>query len=178
MGGRVEGEFFDALPEATDNSEDALRHGGCDMENGVEVVRHEAILEQFDLGVSLGDMGEVVNDGSAEFGALHVGLHGVIVGDDEFAEKRLARGDYHGDMIQTGAFPHRVGLLPLPCVVIHTTEFSLPQGRDYFSNSGAKVRFFFDMGKFSRENLWAPDNISANGRNFIQRICGQWVMVG
>ena len=27
MGGRVEGEFFDALPEATDDSEDALRHG-------------------------------------------------------------------------------------------------------------------------------------------------------
>ena len=45
VGGRVEGEFFDALPEATDDSEDALRHGGCDVENGVQVVRHEAILE-------------------------------------------------------------------------------------------------------------------------------------
>ena len=45
VGGRVEGEFFDALPEATDDSEDALRHGGCDVENGVQVVRHEAVLE-------------------------------------------------------------------------------------------------------------------------------------
>ena len=53
VGGRVEGEFFDALPEATDDSEDALRHGGCDVENGVQVVRHEAVLEQFDLGVAL-----------------------------------------------------------------------------------------------------------------------------
>ena len=53
LGGRVEGEFFDALPEATDDSEDALRHGGCDVENGVQVVRHEAVLEQFDLGVAL-----------------------------------------------------------------------------------------------------------------------------
>ena len=59
VGGRVEGEFFDALPEATDDSEDALRHGGCDVENGVQVVRHEAVLEQFDLGVALGDLGEV-----------------------------------------------------------------------------------------------------------------------
>lgn len=45
LGGRVEGEFFDALPEATDDSEDALRHGGCDVENGVQMVRHQTILE-------------------------------------------------------------------------------------------------------------------------------------
>jgi len=85
LGSGIEGEFFDALPETTDDSEDALRHGGCDVENGVEMVRHEAVLEQFDLRVAYGDLGEVVYDGSAEFGALHVGLHGVVVGDDEFA---------------------------------------------------------------------------------------------
>ena len=97
-------------------------------------------MEHLHLGIELRNTEQAINDRITEIGALHEGLHGVVIGDDEFAEKRLARGDDHGDMIQTGAFPHRVGLLPLPCVVIHTTEFSLPQRRDYFSNSGAKVR--------------------------------------
>ena len=116
MGGRVEGEFFDTLPEATDDSEDALRHGGCDVENCVQVVRHEAVLEQFDLGVSLGDLGEVVNDGFAEFGALHVGLHGVVVGDDEFAQQGFA-GGYHKDhVVDADAAPSAAVLLPMPSV--------------------------------------------------------------
>ena len=132
VGGRVEGEFFDALPEATDDSEDALRHGGCDVENGVEVVRHEAVLEQFDLGVSLGDLGEVVNDGFAEFGALHVGLHGVVVGDDEFAQQGVS-GRYHKDhVVDADAAPSAAVLLPMPSVVCHVRQISLPQGRDYF----------------------------------------------
>lgn len=122
MGGRVKGEFFDALPEATDDSEDALRHGGCDVENGVEVVRHEAVLEQFDLGVSLGDLGEVVNDGSAEFGALHVGLHGFVVGDDEFAQQGVA-GRYHKDhVVDADAAPSAAVLLPMPSVVCHVRQ--------------------------------------------------------
>ena len=132
MGGRVEGEFFDALPEATDDSEDALRHGGCDVKNCVQVVRHEAVLEQFDLGVSLGDLGEVVNDGFAEFGALHVGLHGVVVGDDEFAQQGVA-GRYHKDhVVDADAAPSAAVLLPMPSVVCHVRQISLPQGRDYF----------------------------------------------
>ena len=122
VGGRVEGEFFDALPEATDDSEDALRHGGCDVENGVEVVRHEAVLEQFDLGVSLGDLGEVVNDGFAEFGALHVGLHGVVIGDDEFAQQGGA-GRYHKDhVVDADAAPSAAVLLPMPSVVCHVRK--------------------------------------------------------
>ena len=96
-------------------------------------------MEHLYLGIELRYTEQTINDRVTKIRALHEGLQGVVVGDNEFAEKRLARGDDHGDMIQTGAFPHRVGLLPLPCVVIHTTEFSLPQGRDYFSNSGAKV---------------------------------------
>ena len=106
----------------------------------MQVVGHKAEMEHLNLGIELRNTEKAINDRIAEIRALHVGLQGVVVGDDEFAKKRLARGDYHSDMIQAGAFPHRVGLLPLPCVVIHTTEFSLPQGRDYFSNSGAKVR--------------------------------------
>ena len=122
VGGRVEGEFFDALPEATDDSEDALRHGGCDVENGVQVVRHEAVLEQFDLGVALGDLGEVVNDGFAEFGALHVGLHGVVVGDDEFAQQGVA-GRYHKDhVVDADAAPSAAVLLPMPSVVCHVRK--------------------------------------------------------
>ena len=122
VGGRVEGEFFDALPEATDDSEDALRHGGCDVENGVQVVRHEAVLEQFDLGVALGDLGEVVNDGFAEFGALHIGLHGVVVGDDEFAQQGVA-GRYHKDhVVDADAAPSAAVLLPMPSVVCHVRQ--------------------------------------------------------
>ena len=97
-------------------------------------------MEHLHLGIELRNTEQTINDRIAEVRALHESLQGVVIGDDEFAEKRLARGDDHGDMIQAGAFPHRVGLLPLPCIVVHTTEFSLPQGRDYFSNSGAKVR--------------------------------------
>ena len=97
-------------------------------------------MEHLYLGIELRYTEQAINDRITEIGALHEGLHGVVIGDDEFAEKRLARGDDHGDMIQTGAFPHRVRLLPLPCIVIHTTKFSLPQRCDYFSNFGAKVR--------------------------------------
>ena len=97
-------------------------------------------MEHLYLGIELRYTEQTINDRVTKIRALHEGLQGVVIEDDEFAEKRLTRGDDHGDMIQTGAFPHRVGLLPLPCVVIHTTEFSLSQGRDYFSNSGAKVR--------------------------------------
>ena len=122
VGGRVEGEFFDALPEATDDSEDALRHGGCDVKDGVQVVRHEAVLEQFDLGVSLGDLGEVVNDGFAEFGALHVGMHGVVFGDDEFAQQGVA-GRYHKDhVVDADAAPSAAVLLPMPSVVCHVRQ--------------------------------------------------------
>ncbi len=122
LGSGIKGEFFDALPETTDGSEDALRHGGCDVENGVEVVRHEAILEQFDLVVSFGDLGEVVNDGFAEFGALHVGLHGVIVGDDEFAQQGVA-GRYHKDhVVDADAAPSAAVLLPMPSVVCHVRQ--------------------------------------------------------
>ena len=122
MGGRVEGEFFDALPETTDDSENALRHGGCDVKNCVQVVRHEAVLEQFDLGVSLGDLGEVVYDGFAEFGALHVGLHGVVVGDDEFAQQGFA-GRYHKDhVVDADAAPSAAVLLPMPSVVFHVRQ--------------------------------------------------------
>ena len=80
-------------------------------------------MEHLYLGIELRNTEQTINDRIAEIRALHEGLQGVVVWDDEFAEKRLTRGDDHGDMIQTGAFPHRVGLLPLPCVVIHTTEF-------------------------------------------------------
>ena len=157
MGGRVEGEFFDALPEATDDSEDALRHGGCDVENGVEVVRHEAVLEQFDLGVSLGDLGEVVNDGSTEFGALHVGLHGFVVGDDEFAQQGVA-GRYHKDhVVDADAAPSSAVLLPMPSVVCHVRQF------------GAKLHKKSEIRKFSGEILLMPNTISANGRNFLVR---------
>ena len=89
----------------------------------MQVVGHEAEMEHLHLGIELRYTEQTINDRIAEIRALHEGLHGVVIGDNEFAEKRLARGDDHGDMIQTGAFPHRVGLLPLPCVVIHTTEF-------------------------------------------------------
>lgn len=110
------------MPEATDDSEDALRHGGCDVENGVQVVRHEAVLEQFDLGVALGDLGEVVNDGFAEFGALHVGLHGVVIGDDEFAQQGGA-GRYHKDhVVDADAAPSAAVLLPMPSVVCHVRK--------------------------------------------------------
>lgn len=153
MGGRVEGEFFDALPEATDDSEDALRHGGCDVENGVQVVRHEAVLEQFDLGVSLGDLGEVVNDGFAEFGTLHVCLHGIVVGDDEFAQQGVA-GGYHKDhVVDADAAPSVAVLLPMPSVVCHVRKISLPQGRDYFFEILAQsykknLRYASFRGKF------------------------------
>ena len=131
VGGRVEGEFFDALPEATDDSEDALRHGGCDVENGVQMVRHKAVLEQFDLGVSLGDLGEVVNDGFAEFGTLHVGLHGVVFGDDEFAQQGVA-GRYHKDhVVDADAAPSAAVLLPMPSVVCHVRQI-LAQRYDFF----------------------------------------------
>ena len=157
MGGRVEGEFFDALPEATDDSEDALRHGGCDVENGVEVVRHEAVLEQFDLGVSLGDLGEVVNDGSAEFGALHVGLHGFVVGDDEFTQQGVA-GRYHKDhVVDADAAPSAAVLLPMPSVVCHVRQF------------GTKLHKKSEIRKFSGGILLMPNTISANGRNFLAR---------
>ena len=131
LGSGIEGEFFDALPETTDDSEDALRHGGCDVENGVQVVRHKAVLEQFDLGVSLGDLGEVVNDGFAEFGALHVGLHGVVVGDDEFAQQGVA-GRYHKDhVVDADAAPSAAVLLPMPSVVCHVRQI-LAQRYDFF----------------------------------------------
>ena len=141
VGGRVEGEFFDALPEATDDSEDALRHGGCDVENGVQVVRHEAVLEQFDLGVALGDLGEVVNDGFAEFGALHVGLHGVVVGDDEFAQQGVA-GRYHKDhVVDADAAPSAAVLLPMPSVVCHVRQIL---AQSYIKN----LRYASFRGKF------------------------------
>ena len=141
VGGRVEGEFFDALPEATDDSEDALRHGGCDVENGVQVVRHEAVLEQFDLGVAFGDLGEVAYDGFAEFGALHVGLHGVIVGDDEFAQQGFA-GRYHKDhVVDADAAPSAAVLLPMPSVVCHVRQIL---AQSYIKN----LRYASFRGKF------------------------------
>ncbi len=141
VGGRVKGEFFDALPEATDDSEDALRHGGCDVEDGMQVVRHEAVLEQFDLGVSLGYLGEVVNDGFAEFGALHVGLHGVVVGDDEFAQQGVA-GRYHKDhVVDADAAPSAAVLLPMPSVVCHVRQIL---AQSYIKN----LRYASFRGKF------------------------------
>ena len=72
--------------------------------------------------MSLGDLGEVVNDGFAEFGALHVGLHGVIVGDDEFAKQRFA-GRYHKDhVVDADAAPSAAVLLPMPSVVCHVRQ--------------------------------------------------------
>ena len=131
LGSGIEEEFFDALPEATDDSEDSLRHGGCDVKDGVQVVRHEAVLEQFDLGVAFGDLGEVAYDGFAEFGALHVGLHGVIVGDDEFAQQGFA-GRYHKDhVVDADAAPSAAVLLPMPSVVCHVRQI-LAQRYDFF----------------------------------------------
>ena len=142
VGGRVEGEFFDALPEATDDSEDALRHGGCDVENGVQVVRHEAVLEQFDLGVALGDLGEVVNDGFAEFGALHIGLHGVVVGDDEFAQQGVA-GRYHKDhVVDADAAPSAAVLLPMPSIVCHVRQFLAQSYKKNLRYASFRGKFF------------------------------------
>ena len=142
VGGRVEGEFFDALPEATDDSEDALRHGGCDVENGVQVVRHEAVLEQFDLGVSLGDLGEVVNDGFAEFGTLHVCLHGVVVGDDEFAQQGGA-GRYHKDhVVDADAAPSAAVLLPMPSVVCHVHQILAQSYKKNLRYASFRGKFF------------------------------------
>lgn len=72
--------------------------------------------------MSLGNLGEVVNDGFAELGALHVGLHGVVVGDDEFAQQGGA-GRYHKDhVVDADAAPSAAVLLPMP-IVVHILIF-------------------------------------------------------
>ena len=108
-------------------------------------------MEHLHLGIELRNTEKAINDRIAEIRALHVGLQGVVVGDDEFAKKRLARGDDHGDMIQTGAFPHRVGLLPLPCVVIHTTEFWC-KGTKKSAHTQEKNADLYEMPSTRRRN--------------------------
>ena len=117
----------------------------------MQVVGHEAEMEHLHLGIELRNTEQAINDRITEIGALHEGLHGVVIGDDEFAEKRLARGDDHGDMIQTGAFPHRVGLLPLPCVVNHTTEFWC-KGTKKSAHTQEKNADLYEMPSTRRRN--------------------------
>lgn len=108
-------------------------------------------MEHLYLGIELRYTEQTINDRVTKIRALHEGLQGVVVWDDEFAEKRLTRGDDHGDMIQTGAFPHRVGLLPLPCVVIHTTEFWC-KGTKKSAHTQEKNADLYEMPSTRRRN--------------------------
>ena len=154
LGNGVNAELFDALPETTDGRKDALGHWGGDVENGMKMVRHEAVLQETDLRVTLGDLSQVVDNSFAEFRALDIGLRRVVLGTFQFSENRLTRRNYQNHVIDAYAVPCMTVFLPMPVVLLHLRQF-WRKGTKNFGHVQVLGDFF------------APDSISGNGRNFV-----------
>ena len=72
-------EFFDGLPVTTYHTHDTTRHRLADMENHMQMIRHEAELENTHLRVVLIQMHKTINNTFTKRCALHSRLGGVIV---------------------------------------------------------------------------------------------------
>lgn len=84
------------------------------MDNGVEMIGHQAEMQDTDLGVVGVDMYQLVDDRVAEVGAEDGGLGGVVVGDDKVAEERLAVRGNERHVIDADATPCSSVFLPMP----------------------------------------------------------------
>ncbi len=87
------------------------------MQNGMEMVWHQAILEKPNFRVKDGNPGKIVNDGFTEIRTLDKCLCWVILGNLEFAEERFTGWYHQNHVVDTNSMPCVTIFLPMPIVV-------------------------------------------------------------
>lgn len=104
------------------------------MDDCMEMVRHQAELQDADLRVMGIDMQQFIHDGIAKVGAIDSSIEGVVAGEVERAkEGRTVRCDQN-HVIDADSTPRVTVILPMP-IIVHRSKF------------GAKVRKINEIRK-------------------------------
>ena len=92
------------------------------MDDGVEMIRHEAELKNARLGVIIMNVEQLVDDCIAKVGTVDDGLDRVVVGGDKVAEELFAIRSDECQVIDADTTPSSSVFLPMPRFC-HCSEF-------------------------------------------------------
>ena len=109
------------MEERAGDHADTAGHRAPNMDDGMEMIRHHAELQDTYLREMFMEMEEALYQVFGKRGLGHVGFGGVLLGDLELAKNRAPTCCGKRHVIDADAFPSRAGFLPVP-VVIHLRQ--------------------------------------------------------
>ena len=113
-------QLLHPLPIPANHAAYACVHDPCHPNNGMQMVGHQAELQNPNVRIVPAHHIELINDCIAQCRTLHSRLRRVVLSYHQRAQQRLARRHSQRNMINANTPPCRTRLLPLPLFFCHT----------------------------------------------------------